>query len=86
MQNRRIPADDRRGMGEYVNELNSVGNGIRVPANYYVQIFNTATSKSAQRLIQLKTDDPVQLFFNWDMQKVGTGVKSGRGSKRCWCC
>lgn len=25
MQNRRIPADDSRGMGEYLNETNSLG-------------------------------------------------------------
>ena len=36
MQNRRIPADDGRGMGEYLDEKDSLGNGIRVPATYYV--------------------------------------------------
>jgi hypothetical protein len=41
MQNRRIPADDSRGMGEVLNETNQYGNGIRVPASYYVQIIDT---------------------------------------------
>ena len=36
MQQRRIPADDGRGMGEYVNETDQYGHGIRVPATYYV--------------------------------------------------
>ena len=36
MQHRRIPADDRRGMGEYLNERDELGNGIRVPATYYL--------------------------------------------------
>lgn len=40
MQNRRIPADDARGMGEYLDEKDALGNGIRVPATYYVQLFD----------------------------------------------
>jgi hypothetical protein len=40
MQNRRIPADDSRGMGEWVNEKDQLGKGIRVPATYHVQIFD----------------------------------------------
>jgi hypothetical protein len=52
MQHRRIPADDQRGMGEYVNELNEVGKGIRVPATYFVEILNLQKdSKSSQRLV-----------------------------------
>lgn len=35
MQNRRIPARDYRGMGEWLNEVDANGNGIRVPASYY---------------------------------------------------
>lgn len=41
MQNRRIPADDSRGMGEYVDEKDLNGDGIRVPATYHVQIFDS---------------------------------------------
>ena len=36
MQNRRIPAFDGRGMGEWLNEEDELGNGIRVPATYYL--------------------------------------------------
>jgi hypothetical protein len=37
MQNRRIFADDSRGMGEYVNERDPVSRkGIKVSADYYV--------------------------------------------------
>lgn len=40
MQNRRINKDDGRGMGEPLNETDSNGDGISVPAIYYVQLFN----------------------------------------------
>lgn len=36
MQNRRINRDDWRGMGEPLNETDSSGDGISVPATYYV--------------------------------------------------
>lgn len=38
MQNRRMYRDDSRGMGEPLNETDDLGNGIVVPAKYYVQI------------------------------------------------
>ena len=40
MQNRRLNKDDWRGMGDPLNEKDSNGNGISVPATYYVQLFN----------------------------------------------
>ena len=40
MQNRRINKDDWRGMGDPLNEVDSNGNGITVPATYYVQLFD----------------------------------------------
>jgi len=40
MQNRRLNLDDWRGMGEPLNETYWNGNGISVPATYYVQLFN----------------------------------------------
>jgi len=46
MQNRRIPADDNRGMGEYMNEVDELGHGIRVPATYYIQIFDQSKTAS----------------------------------------
>lgn len=36
MQHRRIPADDSRGMGDWVDEKDDQGNGIKVTASYYV--------------------------------------------------
>jgi hypothetical protein len=45
MQNRRIPADDSRGMGEWVNEKDQYGKGIRVPATYYVYLDNQENKK-----------------------------------------
>ena len=73
MQNRRIPNDDHRGMGEWLDEKNAYGNGIRVPATYFVDIFRNKDGKSSQRLVQNKQDDPVHAFFNFN------GVTSGKG-------
>lgn len=36
MQNRRLYRDDGRGMGENLDETDDLGNGIIVPARYYV--------------------------------------------------
>jgi hypothetical protein len=40
MQNRRLNTDDKRGVGQALNETDANGNGISVPARYYVQLFN----------------------------------------------
>lgn len=40
MQHRRIPADDSRGMGDFLDERDEDGVGIKVSATYYVQIFD----------------------------------------------
>jgi len=37
MQNRRVFADDHKGMDEYLNEMDAYGNGIRVKATYNVE-------------------------------------------------
>jgi hypothetical protein len=66
MQNRRIPADDSRGMGEWVNEKDSLGNGIRVPATYHVQLFDNKFTPNFQRKAQLKIDSPANYFFTFD--------------------
>ena len=67
MQNRRIPADDNRGMGEYMNEVDELGHGIRVPATYYIQIFDQSETASLQRKVQLgKTDHPPQLIYSFN--------------------
>ena len=36
MQNRRIPTDDLKGVGEYLQEKDNFGHGIRVRATYYL--------------------------------------------------
>ena len=46
MHNRRINADDHRGMGEVLNETDTSGDGIAVPATYYVQLFDRQVRKS----------------------------------------
>ena len=74
MQNRRIPADDGRGMGEYVYEKDSLGNGIRVPATYYVQLFDKTKTTDNQRMVQKqKFSEAAQYFYNFDLQVSGAG-------------
>ena len=74
MQNRRIPADDGRGMGEYVDEKDSLGNGIRVPATYYVQLFEKTKTTDNQRMVQKqKFSEAAQYFYNFDLQVSGAG-------------
>jgi hypothetical protein len=71
MQNRRIPAIDYRGMGEYLNELNDrTQKGTRVPATYYLEVSESMQS-SKQRLVQHKVDDAAQVFFNFNMTSSG---------------
>lgn len=52
MQNRRLNVDDGRGVDEPLNETDKNGNGISVPATYYVQLFNMVKRSSLQRTIQ----------------------------------
>lgn len=58
MQNRRINNDDWRGMGEPLNETDANGDGISVPATYFVQLFDRSQRKSLQRVIQQRQDQP----------------------------
>jgi len=46
MQNRRIFADDNYGVAEDLNEMDKVGNGMRVKATYFVEIINHKTGIS----------------------------------------
>lgn len=66
MHNRRINVDDDRGMGEPLNETDANGNGISVPASYYVQLFKTKSRNSLQRVIQQRVDNPPEYFFSFD--------------------
>jgi hypothetical protein len=61
MQNRRIPCDDGKGEGDFLNETDSNGNGIRVPVTYHVQL---GSQNSTQRKVQLAVADPVQIAFS----------------------
>lgn len=66
MQNRRLNVDDWRGMGEPLNETVWNGQGITVPAQYYVQLFNMDKSTSLQRTVQQMQDSPMQYFYSFD--------------------
>ena len=74
MQNRRIPADDHRGMGEYVNEVDSTGNGVRVPATYFVSIQSTQ-EPAKQRMVQQKISDPLQVFYAFNVTRTYYSTK-----------
>lgn len=52
-------------MGENLDEMDEFGNGIRVPASYYLQIYRAGADKSAQREVQAKTDTPAQMFYSF---------------------
>ena len=49
MQNRRIFEDDDLGVDEFLNETEADGQGIKVSAKYYMQIFDQARDQSKQR-------------------------------------
>ena len=66
MINRRMYKDDSRGVNEALNETDSLGRGITVPAQFFLQIFNNQKTKSLQRNIQMITDDPSNTFFLFD--------------------
>merc|ERR1712127_704350 len=56
-------------MGEYLNEKDPDGNGIRVPASYYVA-FGSVENRSLQRRVQSKIDDPLQYMFTQKLIKT----------------
>lgn len=68
MQNREIPADDNKGVGEWLQEKDQYGNGMRVKATYYVQI-ERADGAQLQRSVQQRTADPAKYFFNFNATK-----------------
>ena len=59
MQNRRLLADDRRGVDEALND-----EGIAVNAHYYLQFFDYTKTKSSQRTVQRMIDEPVTFFVS----------------------
>ena len=69
MQNRRLFFDDDRGVEEALNETDSFGNGITVPATYHLHLFDRTVEESAQRYIQMMVDEPLQYFFTFNWTK-----------------
>ena len=59
MQNRRLLADDRRGVDEALND-----EGIAVNARYHLQFFDYTKTKSSQRTVQRMIDEPVTFFVS----------------------
>jgi hypothetical protein len=51
MQNRNPPCDDNKGVDEFLNETDTYGQGIRVPATYYLQFHSNEERNSQQRLV-----------------------------------
>lgn len=49
MQNRRLFADDSKGVGEALNERDENGDGMRVKATYYIEFNDKLVSKSRSR-------------------------------------
>jgi hypothetical protein len=76
MQHRRVPADDNKGVGEYLNEKDPDGQGIRVPASYYVQL-GSVKNGSIQRKVQSKIDDPLQYMFTQKIKSVHVEESDG---------
>lgn len=63
MQNRRLLADDNKGVDEPLNETQADGRGIAVNAKYYLTITDLTKDRSVQRKTQLLTDEPIQVFY-----------------------
>ena len=59
MQNRRLLADDRRGVDEALND-----EGIAVNARYHLQFFDYTKTKASQRTVQRMIDEPVTFFVS----------------------
>jgi len=62
---------------EPLNDLDEEGNGIQVPASYYMHISNTKSNnprvlKSQQREIQRKIDQPLLYFYAKDFEMNST--------------
>lgn len=69
MQNRRLFADDARGVDEALNQQDNKLRGIRVKATYHVEL-SLNGAKSSQRDIQPMIEEPVQIFYGFGLLKV----------------
>jgi len=78
MHNRRLFADDHRGVGEPLSENGTYGNGISIQATYTVHFVNKTQTYSKQRFQQLVIEDPVQLnfAFNFTVTPMAADAKS----------
>ena len=60
---------DQYGVSTGVNETDRDGNGIRVNARYFMQIFDTKKGKSLQREQQINIQQPLQYFFSFNFDR-----------------
>lgn len=60
MQSRRLNYDDQAKKGVILREEESV------QATYYMQVFDRDYEHSEQRLQQIRYENPIQYFFNFD--------------------
>jgi len=63
MQNRRLLADDNKGVDEALNETQPDGRGIAVNTKYFLSFTDLSKASSTQRKTQLLTDEPLQFFY-----------------------
>lgn len=71
MQNRRLFADDQRGVGENLDQRDDHDQqrGIRVKATYHVELALNNT-KSSQRQLQQMIEEPTQVFYGFGLTKI----------------
>lgn len=69
MQNRRLFADDNRGVAEPLNQQDSQFRGIRVKATYYAELALNGSIPN-QRALQQMIEEPAQIFYGFGMEKI----------------
>lgn len=74
MQNRVVPGEDGKGMGEWLREMDSNNKTMRVTATYFVQIFSQNKKASLQRIAQHKQNNPAQYFYSFNLTKVSKPI------------
>jgi len=79
MQNRRLLADDNKGVNEALNETQADGRGIAVNTKYFVSFTDLTSQESVQRKTQLLTDEPIQFFYATDF--TITAANGGKTSE-----
>jgi hypothetical protein len=51
------------------------GPGLKINAEYNMQIFNFNSGKSIQREQQIKNDQPMEYFFNFDKLDLASAIE-----------